>query len=356
MMNRIWIFVFLLFAQASYGQHEDVLVGEEGDMLLQHLVQNYKPSSVLDYGNARRKMFGEVDNINDSVYCVYTSYRIYINPNKDPKSDAFSKGMNTEHSFPQSKGATGQAKSNVHHLFPTRVDVNGERGHVPFEDIPDNLTDSWYYLASKTSNIPNMNIDLYSESDKGIRFEPPEAHKGNIARAMMYFYTMYKQQADNADNGYFQGMLPSICQWHYEDEVDQREWDRTWAIAAFQSNKPNPFVLDCTLAERSYCSGMGMVCMPDATDDIKNTIQSFGTYPNPASLATKIRFTSSEAFIKGSLVIHNMTGQKVFGHDLKGIVVGPNEVPIDLADWNPGFYLYTIQINGAVVSGKLIVY
>ena len=355
-MNRIWVIVFLFVAQVSFAQHEDVLKGEEGDVLLQHLVQNYKPSTVLDYGNARRKMFGEVDNLNDSIYCIYTNYAIYINPNEDPKADAFAKGINTEHSFPQSKGATGQAKSNVHHLFPTLVEVNGERGHVPFEDIPDNLTDSWYYLAIKTSDIPATNIDQYSESDKGIRFEPPEAQKGNIARAVMYFYTMYKQQADNADNGYFQGMLPSICQWHYEDEVDQREWDRTWAIAEFQSNKPNPFVLDCTLAERSYCSDMEFVCMPDAIGDIHNTIQSFGAHPNPTSLTTKIRFTLDEAFTKGQVVVYTVTGQQVFKKNIKGLMAGANEFRIDLTNWKSGFYIYSILIDGAVASGKLVVY
>ena len=266
-MKNIFVLVFILFfAQAGQSQiHQDVLTGEQGSTLLDHLENNYKPSSVLSYGAARNKMFGEIDNVNDSIYCVYTNYRVYLNPNNtDFKGQAYDKGFNTEHTFPQSQGATGNAKSDLHHLFPTLIDVNGDRGHLPFADIDDNLTDTWYWGTSESSNVPNQNIDEYSELDKNDYFEPREAHKGNVARAMMYFYTMYHAQADQS---YFQGMIPTLCAWHYQDVVDQKEWDRTWAIAEIQSNKPNPFVLDCTLMERSYCSGMGYHCNPDAVED-----------------------------------------------------------------------------------------
>ena len=40
--------------------------------------------------------------------------------------------MNTEHTWPQSKGATGAAKSDLHHLFPTDSKANSIRGNHPF--------------------------------------------------------------------------------------------------------------------------------------------------------------------------------------------------------------------------------
>ena len=63
------------------------------------------------------------------------------------------------------------------------------RADFPFAEIPDNETDTWYYLTLTLNTIPSSNIDLYSERRNGF-FEPREDHKGNVARAMFYFYTM----------------------------------------------------------------------------------------------------------------------------------------------------------------------
>ena len=88
---------------------------------------------------------------------------------------------------PQSRGAeNGYAKSDMHHLYPTRVDVNSDRGSFPFAEIDDNRTESWYYLNQTRGSIPSTNIDLYSEK-QGSRFEPREDHKGDVARSMFLF-------------------------------------------------------------------------------------------------------------------------------------------------------------------------
>ena len=147
----------------------------------------------------------------------------------------------------------------MHHLFPSREDVNNYRASKPYKDIPDNETNRWYYLDQQLSNIPNTNIDEYSEGT-GDYFEPREDMKGNVARASFYFYTMYKDEADAADQGYFQSMLETLCFWHYEDPVDQQEWLRNIKIAKYQELKPNPFVLDCSLAGRIYCGEIGAEC------------------------------------------------------------------------------------------------
>ncbi len=354
MKNTLVLLLVLFFAQATSAQlHQDVYPGEQGNTLLDDLESHYKPTTVLTYKEARNEMFGDIDNVNDSIYGVYTDKPIYLNHNSsDPKGDAYSKGFNTEHTFPQSQGATGNAKSDIHHLFPTQVDVNGDRGHLPFSEINDNSTDTWYWLDYEGSSIPTANIDEYSELKKDEYFEPREAHKGNVARAMMYFYTMYHDQANSS---YFQGMIPTLCAWHYQDAVDQREWDRTWAIAAVQG-KPNPFVLDCTLAERSYCSDLGYHCNPDGTDDAQALVQLYGTYPNPAHLSVKMRFTLASACAKGQITVFDMMGQLIALRPMKNLVAGPNERIFDTSDWKPGFYLYTVQVDGGLASGKLVVY
>ncbi|MDV7400839.1 endonuclease, partial [Arthrospira platensis SPKY1] len=84
-------------------------------------------------------------------------------------------------------------------------------------------------------------------------FEPREAVKGAIARAMFYFYTMYREEADAADPDFFRQQVQTLCQWHRQAPPDARELARTRAIARHQDGKPNPFVLDASLAERAFC-------------------------------------------------------------------------------------------------------
>ena len=40
--------------------------------------------------------------------------------------------------------------------------------------------------------------------------------------------------------------------WHTQDPANEDEISRTWAIAPYQQDKPNPFILDSTLINRAY--------------------------------------------------------------------------------------------------------
>ncbi len=214
------------------------------------LVTQYRPSSVLSYNGARDQMYANIYNVNNKLRCVYTGFEITLNRSSTtPRSDANAGGINCEHTWPQSLGATGQAQSDMHHLFPTRIDANNERSNLRFNDIPDASTNLWRRLAQTLTTIPPSNIDEYSELRTGIEYEPREDHKGNVARAIFYFYTMYESQADDA---FFTAQRDVLYRWHYQDPVDSAEYARTFAIAGFQSNRPNPFVLDSTLIRRAY--------------------------------------------------------------------------------------------------------
>ena len=64
-------------------------------------------------------------------------------------------GLNTEHAWPQTFGADAlPARADMHHLYASRVNVNTDRGNLPFKDIPDNDTDRWYYLNQLLNNPP----------------------------------------------------------------------------------------------------------------------------------------------------------------------------------------------------------
>ena len=126
--------------------------------------------------------------------------------------------------------------------------INNNRGNKPFNEVVDEQTTTWYWQDSQTSNIPSSNIDEYSENH-GSYFEPREDRKGDIARTMFYFYTMYSEVADD---DFFEGQKEVLKTWHELDSADEEEIIRTWQIAFYQQNKPNPFILDETLIERAY--------------------------------------------------------------------------------------------------------
>jgi endonuclease I len=257
MLRTFTLGLCLISALSAIAQPERALYPNlEGEALFQAIQMAYEPKSVLYYGPARDLMYGEIDNFRDSVTCLYTGHRLYVPPGEDPSQalyrDGDTNGINCEHVWPRSKGAReGKAKSDMHHLFPTRVGVNAARGNSPFAEIPDEQTEHWYYLTEEQGGIPASSIDAYSEST-GDRFEPREDRKGDIARAMFYFYTIYRKEALQADPLFFQQQRETLLQWHERDPVDEREQARTQAIARYQDGKPNPFVIDSGLAARLY--------------------------------------------------------------------------------------------------------
>ncbi len=234
------------------GSSESIFPDLSGEALRSRLATEYQVKTSLGYNKARDFMYSELDNENGVVRGVYSDFAVRVNPDSSrPRADAFQngEGINAEHSWPQSKGATGVAKSDIHHLFPTQARVNSLRGSFPFAEIEDSRTERWLIDNREENMIPSSNIDAYSEWING-GFEPKESFKGNIARALFYFYTIYR---DQAEDGFFEGQQDTLCDWNVNDPVDAAELKRSQGIASKQGNE-NPFVVDSTLAERLYCS------------------------------------------------------------------------------------------------------
>ncbi|MEM8778215.1 MAG: endonuclease [Cyanobacteria bacterium P01_G01_bin.49] len=253
----IIIFCLLFYPKLQcFAQTSVIFPDQIGDALLSKIVEEYTPTDTedtLNYDEARDIMYSQIDNNNGMVSGVYTNYQITLDNNSDPSSNAFSQDINAEHVWPQSRGAGQEpARSDLHNLFPARVQVNSARGNKAFLDIFDPQTDDWYRNTEKLEVIPPTKIDEYSESNS-VNFEPREVKKGDVARAVFYFYTIYRDEADNQAPGFFAEQQNTLCEWHKFDPVDSNELERSRKIAEFQSNE-NPFVIDESLAERLYCS------------------------------------------------------------------------------------------------------
>jgi endonuclease I len=258
-MNRFLLTfcAVLIFVSNSAAQNDTIGSGLNETDLIQFLRTNYTPSSPKDYDEARDSMYQQLDvDLTDSLTCVYSGLRAKADGTRTPSNGSLS--FNTEHSWPQSFYDNAEPmRGDIHHLYPVWSSVNSSRGNHPFAEVNDNSTTSWWYWknGAKLESIPSSNIDLYSEYFNDT-FEPREDHKGNAARAMFYFWTLYQNNADIVNDAfdneaYFNGMKETLYQWHQDDPVDAAELQRSEGIESIQGNK-NPFIHDTTLIRRAY--------------------------------------------------------------------------------------------------------
>jgi endonuclease I len=259
--HRIALFTiaFSIFFGSFQTVNAQLFPGLEGEELEIAVRNAYTPTQLLTEAQVKDTMYAVVFNQNDSVHCIYSGMGHDVPDGVDPSQWIYGNGtemtsMNLEHGWPQSKGAgkSTQGNRDMHHLYPSRTAINSDRADFPYNEISDPTTQKWYYLDIVQGNIPANNINAYSEFRKNV-FEPRESVKGDIARAMMYFWTIYRADAEAADPAFFELQREALCSWTEADPVDAIEQLHSQRIAIYQSGKENPFILDCTLSKRLYC-------------------------------------------------------------------------------------------------------
>ena len=252
MKSKIILFVLLLSNMFA----EILFPGIFGNNLKSLIISNYTPNTTLGYDNARDVMYADVDRINGYVKGIYTNYSVYLPNNVDASTHLYNNGMNCEHTWPQSFGAGQEPqKSDMHHIRPSKSSVNSARGTLPFGESNDNQTYKWYWESIETTSIPNTQINEYSERNLLIEvFEPREDRKGDIARGIFYYYTIYSSTATGITNNgeaFFSSQKNDLLDWNSYDPPDDFEINRSNLIANIQGNQ-NPFIIDPTLADRIY--------------------------------------------------------------------------------------------------------
>jgi len=194
------------------------------DEELEAAIADLFPNQVtLGYNAARAAMYGNLDNFNDSLECVYTGFRQY---HESGSSSTFPNPINCEHSWPQSAFNEAEPmRSDVHHLFPTHEDANTARFYYPYGNVVSGVT--WEWGGSRLGrNEYNHQV-----------FEPRDIHKGDAARALFYFITRY----GNSEYWMTHWQEDALREWFWEDPVSQKEIERNIGIAALQNTR-NPFV------------------------------------------------------------------------------------------------------------------
>ncbi len=184
------------------------------DQLQKQMTANHQ---ILRYNEATKLMYTKID-IEDGMLCsVYNSNQC----NFDGEKRQFK--LNCEHTWPKSLGAKHYpALSDLHHLYPAQKDVNNLRGNLPFCEVS---SIEWQDEESK------MGTALKGTDNC---FEPPKAHKGNVARSMFYFAVRYGKTISKKDE-------EMLRRWHQLDPVDSKEQRRNNLIEEAQGNR-NPFI------------------------------------------------------------------------------------------------------------------
>lgn len=184
------------------------------------------------YAQARDELFGEIADLDgdDRIEDVFTGE--VRGPITDRKN-AFDQGFNTEHTWPQSKGATGIAQSDLHHLHPADQRTNERRGSHPYGEV---VRAEW--STGEGPAQASLGVDALGERV----FEPRVDVKGDIARGLLYFFTRYSQsRTSDFTLANFRHELPTLLRWHHGDPVSDAERRRNDAVHRVQGNR-NPFV------------------------------------------------------------------------------------------------------------------
>ena len=335
--------------QAQQRPQQYIAPNLTGENLQQYIFQEYSVSNPLGYSAARDQMYSSIDNVNGQIIGVYTGYTITSNN----RSDAFNKGINTEHVWPQGLFDKDEPmRGDIHHLFPTRIEANSARSNYPFDEIPDSQTDKWFYLSNESSAKPSANLDLHSELDNGKAFEPREDFKGNVARAIFYFWSVYQNRAVVKDDlSFFNGMKDVLYDWHKLDPVDEAEWNRSLGAEQAQGNR-NPFVHDSTLVERAYFGGQAVSAEFTRQQDFdqgQKEIRLHQNYPNPFNPSTTISFElTAPDFIR--LSVYSMLGQPVAVLTEGQHSAGWHSIAFDADQLPSGIYFYRLEQLSGVAS------
>lgn len=189
----------------------------------------------LGYNGARTQMFGYTDELNNAIYCIYTGFQqpseftTYLDP------------INTEHIIPQSFfGGISPMKSDLFNIRPSHGSANSSRGNSPYNEIADENA-QWYGTDSNGAYVTQSNVPSDPENwskRSGSLWEPKDDAKGDIARKVFYFYTMYPTQAGEIAT---LGNPEMFYAWHLADPVSAFEATRNDRIQEVQGNA-NPFI------------------------------------------------------------------------------------------------------------------
>lgn len=212
------------------GSYDQVTADCSGNNCYQHISLGYDRARIFLLGNFYLIDNGGGDYAIKDVYCdtIRTSDEFISGAQPAPNKIPGGTTVNTEHTWPQSRFSgrynREMQKSDMHHLYPTDNQMNSIRGNNPFGEVVQDKME----LKCKSSR--------FGRGAKGSAdvFEPPQNHRGNVARALFYFSTRYDMEIDPNQES-------TLRKWSKEDPIDDEEVKRNDYIYKVQGSR-NPYI------------------------------------------------------------------------------------------------------------------
>ncbi len=224
-------------APPGYYQPVQGLTGAAFFAALNDLIDDQR---VLGYTFARDSLYANVDDPdNDDVIIDIYVGRAAAGVNS--RATALTANLNTEHSWPQSRGATEDpAMSDLNILFSSDETANGQRLNYPFGEVQGNVL---WISPAVTGSDEQSRLGYSGTGTSGqLVFEPRDSKKGDIARAILYFYVRYQPDPTPSFSlANFNVERPILVKWAQNDPPDAFERARNNLIFRAQGNR-NPFI------------------------------------------------------------------------------------------------------------------
>ena len=245
---------------------------------------------------------------------------------------------NREHTYPRSLGnpnlGTSGAGADAHHLRPSDVRYNGQRGNKPFADGTGNsgtVAQGWF---------------------------PGDEWKGDVARMIMYMYLRYNNQCLPSVVGIGSAtstpddMIDLFLKWNAEDPVsileDNRNTYHENTNNTYAQGNRNPFIDNPFLATKIWGNPPSGTPKPEdrwgnLTLD-NTTFFKLKIYSNPKQrdflfLNRKADFT---------LEVFNVIGKKILSKEVK------NKKNIDISSLKNGIYILKISQHTGSITQKFL--
>ena len=215
------------------GSYYDGASGLTGSALKSKLHDIISNNRVLSYD----QVWGGIKDVDEDPQDTSSVVLLYKGTSS-PKSNNGGgvDNWNREHVWAKSHGDFGTSNgpgTDLHHLRPTDVTVNSDRGNLDFDNG-----------GRENDEAPGN----YSDSDS---WEPRDEVKGDVARMIFYMAVRYEagdrvdlevnDQVNNGSNPYM-GRLSVLKQWSQEDPPDAFEQRRNERIFDNWQGNRNPFI------------------------------------------------------------------------------------------------------------------
>ncbi|QJR43348.1 nuclease [Mycoplasma miroungigenitalium] len=222
------------------------LEGKSGQELIDALMQLQRQhrSSTGGYGDLYRtyrdafvdKYYEKDGSLLDMYEEIPNGKDNYSYSFNDNGSSAGSEGVgwNREHIIPQSWfGKDSPMRNDAHHVWPTDIHVNGKHSNLPYGNVKSGWT---------SINGTKVGTGV----DGGDVTEVINEFKGDVSRAILYFYLTYNDKNltkkgvasriidSSNDNKIKVNFLNELLEWHYRDSITQFDLDRNNGIYKHQ--------------------------------------------------------------------------------------------------------------------------